>query len=105
MVLVVPVHGDPWVLISFPVIFNFVMLLENPDEIHGVFFSSALNTKVVHSKCETDGAPFVLPVAWCEFALCVACFLSRSLRSSRAMMPAWGSPYVPLCTSLCTFLL
>ena len=51
------------------------MLLENLDEMHDVFLSNVLYAKVVHDKCETDGVPFVLPVAWREFALCVACFL------------------------------
>ncbi len=62
-------------MLAFSVFFNFVMLLENLDEMHDLFLSNVLYAKVVHNECETDGAPFVFPVAWCEFALCVACFL------------------------------
>jgi hypothetical protein len=51
-----------------------VMLLENLDEMHDVFLSNVLYAEVIHDECETDGAPFVLPVAWRELALCVACF-------------------------------
>ena len=48
MVLVVLVHGGSQVLLTFPVFFNFVILLENPDEIHDIFFSDVLNAKVIH---------------------------------------------------------
>ena len=62
---------------SFPVFFNFIVFFESVDEVHDVFLSlsDVFNTKIVHDECETDRSPFVLPVAWCEFALCVACFL------------------------------
>ena len=75
MILVVPVHGNSQVSLTFSVFFNFVMLLENPDEMHEVFFSNVFNAKIIHNERETGGAPFVLPIAWCEFALCVAYFL------------------------------
>jgi hypothetical protein len=42
---------------------------------HDVLLSVVLNAKIVHNKCEADESSFVLPIAWCELALCVACFL------------------------------
>ncbi len=54
MVLVVLVHGDSQVLLTFPVFFNFVILLENPDEIHAMFFSDVLNAKVIHKGDSRD---------------------------------------------------
>ncbi len=50
------------------------MLFENSDEMHDVFFSNVFNSKIVHNGRETYGAPFMFPIAWCKFALCVACF-------------------------------
>jgi hypothetical protein len=39
------------------------MLLEYLDEMHDVFLSNVLYAKVVYNESETDGAPFLLPVA------------------------------------------
>jgi hypothetical protein len=39
-----------------------------------MFCSDVLNTEVVDNQRETYGALLVLPVAGCDFGLCVACF-------------------------------
>ncbi len=48
MVLVVPVHCDFQVSLTFPVFFVFVVLLENADEMLDMFFSNVLNAKIVY---------------------------------------------------------
>ncbi len=42
--------------------------------IKDMFCSDVLNTEVVDNQRETYGALLVLPVAGCDFGLCVACF-------------------------------
>ncbi len=93
----VPLHGAELVGTSSSNIFNFVMLLENLDEMHDVFLSNLLYAKFVHDECETDGVPFLLPVAWHEFALCVACFLELFFKEFLHNDAAWGSPYISRC--------
>jgi hypothetical protein len=47
-VLVVPIHVDSQVLFSFPILFYFIVFLENLDEVHGMLFSNVLDAKIIH---------------------------------------------------------
>jgi hypothetical protein len=48
--LVVPVQCDAMILSSFPVFFNFRVLLESLDEVVDVRFVDVLDAKVVHNQ-------------------------------------------------------
>jgi hypothetical protein len=37
-----------------------------------MFHANVFNVEVIHNKGDTDRAPRVFPVAWCDFGLCVA---------------------------------
>ena len=49
VVPVVPVHCDFQESPTFPVFFNFVVLLENADEMCDMFLSNVLNAKIVYN--------------------------------------------------------
>ena len=57
--LVVPIECDVEIPSSFPVFFDFIVLLKCLDEVVGV---------------RLVGSPVVFPVSWCDFALAVSCF-------------------------------
>jgi hypothetical protein len=76
--LVVPIKCDAEILSSFPVFFNFVVLLRCLDEVVDVSFANVFNAKIVHNQFEADGSPVVFPVSWCDLALAVSC-LKQSL--------------------------
>jgi hypothetical protein len=40
-----------------------------------VVFVDVLHAKIVNDEGETDGAPVVPPVSWCDSALAVSCFV------------------------------
>ncbi len=40
-----------------------------------VIFVDVLQAKFVNNKGETDGAPVMTPVSWCDSALAVSCFV------------------------------
>ncbi len=71
--LVVPIKCDAEIPSSFPVFFNFVVLLKCLDEVVDVSFVNLFNAKIAHNQCEADGLPVVFPVPWCDFALVVSC--------------------------------
>ena len=72
--LVVPIECDAEIPSSFPVFFNFVVLLKCLDKMVDVGFIDVFNTKVIHNQCEADGSPVVFPISWCDLALVVSCF-------------------------------
>ena len=76
--LVVPVKCNAKIPSSFPVFFNFVVLLKCLDEVVDVSFINVLNVEIVHNQCEADGLPVVFPISWCDLALAVSC-LKQSL--------------------------
>ncbi len=78
MFLVVPIECDAKVPSSFPVFFNFIVLLKCLDEVVDVSFVNVFNGKIIHDQGEADGLPVVFPVPWCDFALAVSC-LKQSL--------------------------
>ena len=71
--LVVPIKCDAEIPSSFPVFFNFVVLLKCLYEVVDVGFVDVFNAKIVHNQCEADGSPVVFPVSWCDLALAVSC--------------------------------
>jgi hypothetical protein len=40
-----------------------------------VVFADVLHAKIVNNKGETDGAPVMMPVSWCDSVLAVSCFV------------------------------
>jgi len=72
--LVVPIECVAKVPSSFPVFFNFVVLLKCLDKMADVGFVDVFNTEVIHNQCEADGSPVVFPISWCDLALAVSCF-------------------------------
>ena len=52
-----------------------MVFVENLGKMVGVFFANILYAKVVDAEGEGDGAPIVLPEAWCGRALVVAMFV------------------------------
>ena len=72
MFLVVPIKCDAKIPSSFPVFFNFVVLLKCLDEVVDISFVNVFNTKTVHNQCEADGSPVMSPVPWRDFALAVS---------------------------------
>ena len=71
--LVVPIKCDAKIPSSFPVFFNFVVLLKCLDEVVDISFVDVFSAKIVHDQCEADGLPVVFPVPWHHFALAVSC--------------------------------
>jgi hypothetical protein len=61
--------------VCFPVGVDLVILLENHHEMVDVVFVDVLHAKIVDNEGETDGAPVVLPVSWCDSALAVSYFV------------------------------
>ena len=102
--LVVPVKCNAKIPSSFPVFFDFVVLLKCLDEVVDVSFVNVFNAKIVHNQCEADGSPAVffqyhgVTLLWRYPALS-----SRFSSNSWAMMPAWGSPCMPYQTLQWTF--
>ncbi len=60
---------------AFPVGVDLVILLEDACEMANAAFVDVLHTKIINSEGETDGAPIVLPVSWCDSALALSCFV------------------------------
>ena len=52
-------------MFAVPVVGDFIVLLENSDEVVIMFFADVLNTKVVNTDREADRAPFVRPKTRC----------------------------------------
>ena len=73
MFLVVPVKCNAKIPSSFPVFFDFLVLLKCLDEVVDVSFVNVFNTEIVNGQCEADGLPVVFPVSWCDLALAVPC--------------------------------
>ena len=71
--LVVPVKCNAKIQSSFPVFFDFVVLLKCLNEVVAVSFVNVVNAKIVHGQCEADGSSVVFPVSWCDLALVVSC--------------------------------
>ena len=71
--LVVPIKCDAEIPSSFPIFFNFVVLLKCLDEVVDISFVDVFNAEIVHDQCEADGLPVVFRVPWCDFALAVSC--------------------------------
>ena len=73
--LVVPIKCDAEIPSSFPVFFNFVVLLKCLDEVVDISLVNVFNAEIVHNhnECEADGSPVVFPVSWCDLALTVSC--------------------------------
>ncbi len=96
---VIPIKGKAEVACSIPVCVNFVVLLENTHEMLNIVLVDVFHSKVINNEVETDGAPVVLPIAWGDFLWQYPAFWSCLVSRSCAMIPAWGRPYMPHCTS------
>ncbi len=71
--VVIPVEGESNLSRSFPIYVNFVVALQDADEVVRIFLTHAFNSKVVDDECEADGSPFVLP----ETGRCLALMVPR----------------------------
>ena len=71
--LVVPIKCDAKVVSSFPVFFNFIVLLKCLDRLVVIGFVDVFESEVIYNQCEADGSPVVFPISWCDLALAVSC--------------------------------
>ena len=71
--LVVPIKCDSQVASSFPVLVNFVVLLNCLDKMVDIGFVDVFDSEVIDNQCEADGLPVVFPISWCDLALAVSC--------------------------------
>ncbi len=60
---VVPFNIDAGKLFAFPVIRHLIVLIEDAQEVVGVFVSNIFDAKVVNNEDKLDGAPCVAPEA------------------------------------------
>ena len=60
-IVVVPIKGDSNVFAACPIFRNFVMLFENANQMHRMFFPNILYPKIIDNKCEQDGSGFMSP--------------------------------------------
>ena len=59
--VVVPVKGESDVSRSFPLYVDFVVALQDADEVVRIFLTHVFYSEVVDGKYKADGLPFVLP--------------------------------------------
>ena len=71
--VVVPVEGESDVSCSFPIYVNFLVALQDADEVVRILLTHVFNSEVVDNECEADGSPFVLP----ETGRCLALMVPR----------------------------
>ncbi len=72
---IVPIERESEVLHSFLVSVDCVVLFQYAHEMLDIVFVNVLHAEVVDDKCETDGAPVVSPVLWCDLALSIPGFV------------------------------
>ncbi len=53
-IVVVPIKGDYNVFEACPIFRNLVMLFENANQMHCMFFPIILYPKIINNKCEQD---------------------------------------------------
>ena len=75
MVVVISVHIYADVSVACPIGGDLVMLLEDVEEMIGVFFSNIFDTEIVYGQTELDGLRRVLPQTRYKFTLHVAMFV------------------------------
>ena len=72
---IVPIKREAEVACPLPVRVNFIVLFEYAHEMLHVCLVDVFHTEVINNECETDGAPVMSPVPWCDFALVVPGFM------------------------------
>ncbi len=75
--VVIPVEGESNVSCSFPIYVDFVVALQDADEVVCIFLTHVFNSEVVDDECEADGSPFVFP----ETRRCLALMVPRLFES------------------------
>ncbi len=70
---IVPFNVDAGKLFAFPVLRHLIVLIEDAQEVVGVFASDIFDAKVVDDEDELDRAPYMLPEAWSCVSLVVSC--------------------------------
>ena len=93
--LVVPIECDAEIPSSFPVFFNFVVLLKCLDEVVVVSFVVYLMPKSSMTSVKLMGCQSCFQYPGVTLLWRYPALGSLSSSSSCAMMPAWGSPYIP----------
>ncbi len=73
--VLIPVEGESNVSRSFPIYVNFVVALQDADEVVRFFLTHVFNSEVVDDECEADGSPFV----FLETGRCLALMVPRLL--------------------------
>mmetsp|Transcript_14926 Transcript_14926/g.34660 ORF Transcript_14926/g.34660 Transcript_14926/m.34660 type:complete len:283 (+) Transcript_14926:1156-2004(+) len=76
---VVPLEVNTDVFLALPIFCNFVVGLENVDEVLCVFLANILHSEVINDEGELDGSPLVEPEAVDDGALVVAVGLEAFL--------------------------
>ncbi len=89
---VVPVKGESDVSRSFPIYVDFLVFLQDADEVVRIFLTHLFYSKVVNNECEADGLPFVLPETGRCLALIVPHLFECLISCSCAINPACGRP-------------
>ncbi len=61
VIVVVPIKGDSNVFAACAIFGNFVMLFENTNQMHRMFFPNILYPEMIDIKCEQDGLGLMSP--------------------------------------------
>ena len=97
--LVVSIECDAEIPSSFPVFFNFVVLLKCLDEVVVVSFVVYLMPKSSMTSVKLMGCQLCFQYPGVTLLWGYPALSRCSSSSLCAMMPAWGSPYIPHRTS------
>ncbi len=60
-IVVVPIKGDSNVVAACSIFRNFVMLFENANQMHCMFFPNILYPEIIDNKCEQDRLGLMSP--------------------------------------------
>jgi len=72
--VVVKIKGDAAVFFVCPIFVNHVVLLEDANEVVGVFFAHVFDPEIINNGAETYWSPGVRPKSRCLVALVIAMF-------------------------------
>jgi len=72
--VVVKIQGDAAVFLARPIFVDHVVLLEDTDEVVGVFFAHVFDPEIINNGAETYWSPGVRPKSRCLVALVIAMF-------------------------------
>ena len=73
--LVVPVQINPTIFLTFPVLVNNVVLLDDVDEMVCMFFANVLDPEIIYYEGEADWPCVVFPKSGSQLTLVISMFV------------------------------